>query len=254
MKIKNLFIGLFISFTVTMSVQAAKVTLIDEREFIGEIFNHNDKSLTINVSGIEMTLPSELIKSIDYSVTESQAIAPEFIPTEIAKETVAVTIPSEVPAGNTLRVKMDNSINSREQKQGHKFTAELESNLMIDGIIVIPKNSKVYGVLEHVKSGGRIAGSAEMIITLTDIQIKDEMVAISTLSLNGKGPNAAGDTLGRTARTAAIGGLIDGSDGAKTGAKVGAGISLLTRNNDIQIEKGTLLDFALDKPITLTQA
>ena len=80
------------------------------------------------------------------------------------------------------------------------------------------------------------------------------MVAISTLSLNGKGPNAAGDTLGRTARTAAIGGLIDGSDGAKTGAKVGAGISLLTRNNDIQIEKGTLLDFALDKPNTLTQA
>jgi hypothetical protein len=84
--------------------------------------------------------------------------------------------------------------------------------------------------------------------------INNEMVSISTLSLNGKGPNAAGDTLGRTARTAAIGGLINGTDGAKTGAKVGVGASLLTRNSDIKIEAGTLLDFALNKPIILNQS
>lgn len=254
MKIKKLLIALFVVISTTVSAYAAKITLTDEREFIGEILNHNEQALVINVNGIEMTLPAKLIKSIDFSVTTSKATAAETIPTETVKETKVATIPSEVPAGTSLRIKMDKSINSREHKKGHQFTAKLEANLMVDGVVVAPKYSVVYGVMEHVKSGGRVAGSAEMSIILTDILINDEMVTISTLSLNGKGPNAAGDTIGRTARTAAIGGLINGSDGAKTGAKVGVGASLLTRNNDIQIEKGTLLDFSLNKPIMLTQS
>jgi len=250
---KNLLIALFVAISTTMSAYAAKVTLTDEREFIGEIINHNEQALVINVNGIEMTLPAELIKSIDFSVATPKATTPEPIPVEPVKETNVVTMPSEVPSGTSLRIKMDKSINSREHKQGHRFTAKLEANLMVEGVVVAEKDSVVYGVLDNVKSGGRVAGSAEMSITLTDILINNEMVSISTLSLNGKGPNAAGDTLGRTARTAAIGGLINGSDGAKTGAKVGVGASLLTRNSDIKIEAGTLLDFALNKPIILNQ-
>ena len=38
---------------------------------------------------------------------------------------------------------------------------------------------------------------------------------------------------GRTARAAAIGGLIDGSSGARTGAKVGLGASIITGGANI---------------------
>ncbi|GLS89797.1 hypothetical protein GCM10007916_08640 [Psychromonas marina] len=254
MKIKTLLISLFIAVTSTMSVQAAKITLTDEREFIGEILHHNQQALVINVNGIEMTLPPELIKSIDFSVKPTTPEPVKIEPTEIAKKEKTVIMPAEVPAGTVLRIKMDQSINSREHKQGHRFTAKLEANLMVDGVVIAPRDSVVYGVMDQVKSGGRIAGSAEMSLILTDILINDEMVAISTVSLSGKGANAAADTLGRTARTAAIGGLINGSDGAKTGAKVGVGASLLTRNNDIQIAKDTLLDFSLKTPIKINSS
>ena len=74
--------------------------------------------------------------------------------------------------------------------------------------------------------------------------------ALKTQNVGGQGANSAKKTVGTTARTAAIGGLIDGSDGAKTGAKVGVGVSILTRGNDIQVPKGEILGFILSAPFT----
>ena len=66
-------------------------------------------------------------------------------------------------------------------------------------------------------------------------------------TIQGEGRN----TVGRTARAAAIGGLIDGSDGARTGAKVGLGASILTRGESLQVPAGTLLETQLRTPLDL---
>ncbi|MBW2220378.1 MAG: hypothetical protein JRF40_12965, partial [Deltaproteobacteria bacterium] len=62
--------------------------------------------------------------------------------------------------------------------------------------------------------------------------------------------NTAKNTVGKTARFAAIGALADGKKGARTGAKVGVGVSVLTSGNQINIPAGTLLDFTLAAPLT----
>jgi len=49
----------------------------------------------------------------------------------------------------------------------------------------------------------------------------------------------------RTLGAAAIGGLLRGSKGAKRGAKVGAGVSILTGGQQISIPAGTVLEFTL---------
>lgn len=45
--------------------------------------------------------------------------------------------------------------------------------------------------------------------------------------------------------------VVDGSSGAKTGAKVGVGASLLTGGESINVPAGTLLETALRTPLTL---
>jgi hypothetical protein len=90
-----------------------------------------------------------------------------------------------------------------------------------------------------------------MTIRLTDLMINDQLFEIATEGLQVQTGNQAADTLGRTARAAAIGGLISGRLGAATGAAVGAGASLLTSGQRINIPAGTIVETRLRVPLTV---
>jgi hypothetical protein len=81
--------------------------------------------------------------------------------------------------------------------------------------------------------------------------IDDQLYPIATTALSARTQGEGGRTLGRTARAAAIGGLIDGSKGARTGAKVGAGVSILTGGSSINVPRGTLIDTTLRTPLVI---
>ena len=94
-------------------------------------------------------------------------------------------------------------------------------------------------------------GSSELVLSFTEILIDEQMVDIETASLQAVTDNTAKNSVGKTARAAAIGGLIDGSSGARTGAKVGLGASIITSGNSINIPAGSLLETQLTAPLTL---
>lgn len=48
-----------------------------------------------------------------------------------------------------------------------------------------------------------------------------------------------------------IGGLVDGSDGARTGAKVGAGAAILTKGEQINIPAGTIMETRLKTALVI---
>jgi len=235
-KILTLMAGLFL----TSQVSAATVTLKDGRSFEGEIKSQDAEKIVLDMNGLEMTLPIKQVSAIDMSEALKE-IAPKKEPTQGI---------ATVEAGTALTVKMSEGFNSRQNKAGQRFTAVLEGNLVSGDTLVAPKGSQVYGVLTNVKRAGRLAGSAALHFELNEISINGTMFVIKTQNIGGEGINSARKTLGTTARAAAIGGLIDGSDGAKTGAKVGAGVSLLTKGSDIQVPKGELIEFILSAPFT----
>jgi len=86
-------------------------------------------------------------------------------------------------------------------------------------------------------------------ITLTDININGNITPISTSAINALTKSTGKSTVGRVGRATAIGALADGSDGAKTGAKIGLGVSLLRGGNQVVVPAGTLLDFKLSAPL-----
>jgi hypothetical protein len=89
-------------------------------------------------------------------------------------------------------------------------------------------------------------------LTFTDITINGQLVPIQTSAIQAVTDATAKKSAGQVGRAAAIGGLVDGSSGAKTGAKVGVGAAILTGGSQVKIPPNTLLEFNLSAPLTTT--
>jgi hypothetical protein len=160
----------------------------------------------------------------------------------------ALTDPITVPAGTDLMVRIDKSINTAEHKEGSVITGELETDLVVDGTFVVPKGTKLYGVvLESI--GGRRLGKQRIVFQYNSIMINKEKIAIATDPLGAEG--GRGGALKTIAGAALIGGAIDGNQGAKTGALLGAGASVLAGGKHIQIPAGTLAEIPLNAPLEI---
>jgi hypothetical protein len=130
-------------------------------------------------------------------------------------------------------------------KAGSKFTAELETDLVVNGAVVAPKGTTVYGkVLESV--GGRRLGLQRIVVTFTDLSINNQLVPIVTDDVGAEGGR------GGAAKTVGAGALIGAAAGdAGKGALVGAGVALLAGGAHIQVPANTLVEVSLKQPVTI---
>ena len=86
-------------------------------------------------------------------------------------------------------------------------------------------------------------------LELTDLLLDDQLVPILTDEYEVQGRSQG--TLRNTGVGALLGAVLDGGDGAKKGAAVGFGYSLLSRGKQIAIPAGTLIEFRLQQPLTI---
>jgi len=167
-----------------------------------------------------------------------------------------------IPAGTRLLVRTSDAIDSSKQKTGFKFTASLETNLQIDNTVVAPRGSTVYGRLATASSAGRMSGSSELTLELTDIVINGTAYPLltSTYEVKGKGEggNTAKKVLGGAGLGALIGGIAGGGKGAGIGAAAGAAggtaIAASKKGQQLQIPSESLLEFRLAQPASLPVA
>ena len=156
-----------------------------------------------------------------------------------------------VPSGTRLVLRMSDTVDSRSHGTGHRFRAQLEGAVVVDGVTVLPRGTIIQGRIASSQQAGRAVGSSSMSIEFTDVMLNDVLHPIATGNINSQTSGEAGRTIGRTARAAAVGGLIKGSKGAKTGAKVGVGASILTSGASINIPRGTILETSLRAALVL---
>lgn len=167
-----------------------------------------------------------------------------------------------IPAGTRLLIRTSDAIDSSKQKTGYKFTASLETNLQIDETVVAPRGSKVYGRLANASSAGRMSGSSELTLELTDIVINGTAYPLvtSTYELKGKGEggNTAKKVVGGAGLGAVIGGIAGGGKGAGIGAAAGAAggtaVAASKKGQQLQIPSESLIEFRLAQPASLPVA
>src|SRR5262245_35994204 len=63
-----------------------------------------------------------------------------------------------VPAGTRILVRTTDPLDSNRQRAGHRFTANLETNLQVNNVTVAPRGTTVHGRLAEAKAGGRLSG------------------------------------------------------------------------------------------------
>lgn len=153
----------------------------------------------------------------------------------------------EVPAGTPILIKVSEEVGTHNKSTGDRFKAMLEGNLSVDGNVVAPAGSVVYGKVVRAQKG-RIARVAELELTLTDININGDIIPLYTSSISGEGPNSGAGK--KIVKGALIGALADGSRGSKDGAKIGAGVGILAGGKDAGVRSGTLLEFRLQQAFT----
>ena len=91
--------------------------------------------------------------------------------TAITTMTAAAQTRITVPAGTRILIRTVDPIDSSKQKAGFRFTANLETNLQYDNVVVARRGTPVYGVLATASSAGKMKGSSELGLELTDIVI-----------------------------------------------------------------------------------
>jgi hypothetical protein len=167
-----------------------------------------------------------------------------------------------VPAGTRVLIRMIDSIDSSKQKTGYRFTASLETNLQAEDTVIAPRGTIVYGKLAQASSAGKMSGSSQLTLELTDVVINGTAYPLltSTYEIKGKGEGkkTAGKVIGGAGLGALIGGLAGGGAGAAIGALAGAGagtaVAASKKGEQLQIPSETLLEFRLEQPVALPVA
>lgn len=164
-----------------------------------------------------------------------------------------------VPAGTRILVRMIDSVDSSKQKTGYRFTASLETNLQAEDLIVAPRGTTVYGRLAQASSAGRMKGSSQLVLELTDIVINGTPYPVLTSAYEVKGKGEGSQTAKKVVGGAGLGALIGGIAGGGTGALIGLGagvaggtaVAASKKGEQLFIPSESLLEFRLEQPTSL---
>jgi len=164
-----------------------------------------------------------------------------------------------VPAGTRILIRTIDALDSSKQKTGYRFTASLETNLQAEDMVVAPRGSTLYGRLAEASSSGRMSGSSQLTLELTDIVVNGTAYPLLTseyeIKGKGEGKKTAGKVVGGAGLGALIGGLAGGGKGAGIGALAGAAggtaIAASKKGEQLQIPSESLIEFRLEQPASL---
>ncbi len=164
-----------------------------------------------------------------------------------------------IPAGTRISVRMIDGVDSTQNHPGDSFQASLQEPLTVDGNIVVPKGTDVYGRLAESKESGKFTGRSQLQLELTGIVVNGQSVPVVTgdYELTGKsrGASTAKRTIGGAAVGSIIGAIAGGGKGAAIGAGVGggagAGSEIITKGDQVKVPSETLLDFTLQQDLSI---
>jgi hypothetical protein len=168
--------------------------------------------------------------------------------------------------GTEVSVRTEETIDSGKAAEGQTYAAEVTRDVVdAAGDVVIPRGSNAQVVIRSASKGGRIRGSADLVLDLKSVSVEGQEYALHTADLAQRGKDGVGAnrrtaeyTGGGAAIGAIIGAIAGGAKGAAIGAGSGAGAGaltqILTKGGAIRVPAETVLTFKLDRALHVTTA
>ena len=159
-----------------------------------------------------------------------------------------------VPVGTVLMIRTSQPISTSSVRTGDRFSCKLDTDLVVNGVVVAPRNTPVYGTVVAAQAARRATGQSMLEIMLTELSINGELQPIQTNSWSSDGARSGGKAVRGALAGAAIGGIADGSDGAQTGAAIGATAGALKKGEAVSIPQNQLMEFQISAPVEIKVA
>jgi hypothetical protein len=165
-----------------------------------------------------------------------------------------------VPAGTVLIIHMNDYLSTDHNKIGDQFTATLENPLVVNGWVVARRGQVLVGQVKEARKAGRIKGTSELGVELTDMTVVDgRQIPILTELWKASAGTSHGQDAATIATTTGLGALIGAAADWGTGAAIGAGAGaaagigavLLTRGHPTVLAPEDQLSFRLVDPVRI---
>jgi hypothetical protein len=167
--------------------------------------------------------------------------------------------PIMVPAGTRIRVRLGQTLSTKQNQTGDPFSGVLVDSVRVNGQPVIPAGARARGVVTESKGLGKFKGEAVLAIRLDSVSTGGRTYQVRTSHVErveqGKGKRSAVLTGGGAGFGAIVGGLAGGGKGALIGGLLGGGGgaagSAFTGNKDLVIPAESILTFDLERSLTV---
>ena len=166
-----------------------------------------------------------------------------------------------IPAGTTLRLRVDRAFGSGISRVEDPVGATLVRAVVVDGHAVLPSGSVASGYVADAVRPGKVKGRGRVAVRFTRITPAGDngrytMRTNSWVAVAPATKKKDALTIGLPAAGgAAIGALIKGKKGAGIGALAGGGagtaVVLTTRGKDVRVNRGATLAVRLSEPLTV---
>ena len=260
-----------------VSASADTLQMKDGRVIQGRFFGGTQASVQFEANGkiqlydvddiISVTFTAPQASSAPPAAPPAPPVAATFPPAPNASQAPPPTATAAgygtsitVPAGTDLLVRMIDGVDSDKNHVGDRFRASLEQDFVVDGAVIAPKGTDVYGRLSEAKEAGHMQGKSQLKLELTEILIRNRLQPIMTGEYELSGSSRGSDTakkvgIGAVAGTV-IGAIAGGGKGAAIGAGVGAGagaaVQVMTKGDQVHVPSETLLDFRIAQPFSVS--
>ena len=163
------------------------------------------------------------------------------------------------PTGTDIPVRITEALDSGTSQDGQPFNGVVTSEIVHDGLVIIPAGSAVSGRVIDAKDAGHFKGHSALSIELTAVRRHGTLLNIATspYTVEGKnrGKNSVEKVGGGAAIGAVLGGIFGGGKGAGIGALAGGGggaaVQGFTRGQQVRIPSESLVRFRLTAPLTV---
>lgn len=164
-----------------------------------------------------------------------------------------------IPKGTELRVRIDETIDTKRNRAGDQFRASLAEPIVLGGKTVVPKGTPFVGHVTESEASGRMEGRALLALTLDSFELAGKDYHVRTGSIDRESTSHKKRNValigGGAGLGALIGGLAGGGKGALIGAGAGAGAgtagAAATGKKEIGVAAESLLTFPLKSPVTI---
>ncbi len=219
-----------------------------------------DKNGTTTTTVVQPPTAGQQIQAIATTTVPAVAGAPIPVASGPTVSVVPVPLKVNIPAGTKLTVRIDQRISVKTSRSGDGFTGELVAPLLgNDNSVVLPKGTRVSGVVDVSHRRGHFKGRSLLALQLTSLTLNGTRYPLTTRDLarskKGKGKRSAAIIGGGAGLGMLVGGLASGGTGIAIGGLIGGGagtaVAGLTGNRDIDIPAESILNFRLGEDLTV---